>query len=383
MKMNLNSTKYLIVGSGFFGSVIAERIASELDESVLIIDKRKHIGGNSYSEDDKETGIHYHKYGTHIFHTSNEIVWNYINKFTEFNSYYHQVLTTYKNKVYQMPINLKTINSFYNINLKPFEVNDFLESEIAKEKIKEANSFEEAGIKLIGRPLYNAFIRGYTKKQWQKDPKDLPASILKRLPFRNNYNDSYYFSKWQGIPTNGYTEIFNKLLSNKNISVKLNADFFDIKNQIPKNTIVIYSGQIDKYFDYKFGKLEWRGLNFIKRTKNVNDYQGTSVMNFGEEEIPYTRIHEPKHLHPEKENIKEKTIIFEEYSKSDFGKEPYYPINDEKNKKIAKKYKKEAEKTENLIIGGRLGDYSYYDMHDTIANALLTFEKIKKYKNEH
>ncbi|MBN1250555.1 MAG: UDP-galactopyranose mutase [Bacteroidales bacterium] len=376
--MNLNDLKYLIVGAGFFGSVIAERIANELNRKVLIIDKRNHIGGNCYSENDSDTGIHYHKYGTHIFHTSNQKVWDYINQFTEFNSYRHQVLSTYKNKVYQMPINLKTINSFYNLNLKPFEVNDFLKSEISKEKISEPKNFEESAILLIGRPLYEAFIKGYTKKQWQKEPKNLPKSILKRLPFRKNYNDSYYFSKWQGIPLNGYTEIFNKLLNNKNIEQKLELDFFDIKDKITKETIVIYSGQLDKYFDYKFGKLEWRTLDFVKKTMQVDDNQGTAVMNFAEEEIPYTRIHEPKHLHPEKNYTKEKTIVFEEYSKPDDGNEPYYPVNDEKNKQLAAKYKEEAKKEKNLIIGGRLGHYSYYDMHQTIESALNVFEQIKK-----
>lgn len=374
--MNLGGLKFLVVGSGFFGSVIAERIANELNKEVLVIDKRKHIGGNCYSENDTETGIHYHKYGTHIFHTSNKKVWEYINQFTEFNSYRHQVLTTYKDKVYQMPINLKTINSFYNINLKPFEVDNFLQSEIIKDNISAATNFEESAISLIGRPLYEAFIEGYTKKQWQKDPKNLSGSILKRLPFRKNYDNSYYFSKWQGIPLNGYTNIFNKLLNNKNITLELDVDFFEIKKKIPKETIIIYSGQIDKYFDYKFGKLEWRTLDFVKYIKNVDDYQGTSVMNFAEEKIPFTRIHEPKHLHPEKKYTKEKTIIFKEYSKPDFGKEPYYPVNDEKNKQIALKYKAEAKKEKNLIIGGRLGDYSYYDMHQTISSALTVYETL-------
>lgn len=377
--MHLDGLKFLVVGSGFFGSVIAERIANDLKERVLVIDKRPHVGGNCFSEDDNKTGIHYHKYGTHIFHTSNKIVWDYINRFTGFNGYFHQVLTTYKNKVYQMPINLETINSFYNLNLKPYEVDDFLEKEIAKEKIINPKNFEEKAISLIGRPLYEAFIKGYTKKQWQKDPILLPEFILKRLPFRKNYNESYYFSSWQGIPLMGYTEIFRKLLNNKNIEVKLNTDYFEIRENISETTFVIYSGPIDKFFDYKYGKLEWRTLEFKRRILSVEDYQGTSVMNYAEESIPCTRIHEPKHLHPEKNYTKEKTLIIEEYSKPDDGNNPYYPINDERNQKLILKYRDETQTVKNVAISGRLGDYQYYDMHQTIAMALELYEnKIKR-----
>ncbi|MEI7983604.1 MAG: UDP-galactopyranose mutase, partial [Bacteroidota bacterium] len=292
--MELKSTRYLIVGAGFFGSVIAERISNDLKELVVVIDKRDHIGGNCYSEKHPETGIIYHKYGTHIFHTPNKKVWNYINRFTEFNSYRHQVLNTYKNKVYQMPINLETINSFYNLNLKPYEVDAFLSQEIRKENITVPRNFEEKAVSLIGRPLYEAFIRGYTKKQWQKDPRELPAAILSRLPFRKNYDESYYFSQWQGIPLNGFTEIFEKMLFHKNISLYLNTDYFDIRDQVSSNTLVIFSGPIDRFFDYKFGKLEWRSLEFSEKVIPVEDYQGTSVMNYGEESVPYTRIHEPR-----------------------------------------------------------------------------------------
>ena len=375
--MELKGLKYLVVGSGFFGSVIAERIANIKKERVLVVEKRNHIGGNCYSEDHKDTGIHYHKYGTHIFHTPHKHIWNYISQFTEFNGYYHQVLTTFKNKVFQMPINLETINTFYAINLKPYEVKAFLQKEIAKENIKSPRNFEEKAITLIGKPLYEAFIKGYTKKQWQKDPKDIPESVLKRLPFRTNYNESYYFSRWQGIPFNGYTEIFKKILSNPLIDVKLNLDFFDIKDQIPKDTTIIYSGPIDQYFDYKYGKLDYRTLRFEEEIMPYEDYQGTSVMNYADEAIPYTRIHEPKHLHPEREYNRLKTLIIKEYSTFDDGSNPYYPVNDESNQNIFLNYKKEAAKSKNLIISGRLGEYRYYDMHDTIKKALDIFnEKI-------
>ncbi|HEX2922233.1 MAG TPA: UDP-galactopyranose mutase [Bacteroidales bacterium] len=376
--MDISGLNYLIVGSGFFGSVLAERIANVLHEKVLVVEKRNHIGGNCFSLDEPETGIHYHLYGTHIFHTPNERVWRYINFFTEFNSYFHQVLTIHKNKVYQMPINLETINSFYNLNLKPYEVDEFLKSEIERENISFPRNFEEKAISMMGRPLYEAFIKGYSLKQWQKDPREMPESILKRLPFRKNYNESYYNSRWQGIPLNGYGNIFQKLLDNPLIEVKLNVDFFDIRDIIPSYTKVIYSGPIDRFFNYRFGKLEYRTLRFEKEIVSVEDYQGTSVMNYADIDVPYTRIHEPRHLHPERADYpKDKTMIVREYSLLDDGNNPFYPINDEKNQKLVMKYRGETQKTGNVVISGRLGDYKYYDMHDTINHALEMFDRIK------
>lgn len=370
--------KYVIVGAGFLGATIAERVASQLGEEVLIIEKRNHIGGNCYSQTDSNTNIEYHTYGTHIFHTSNVEVWEYINNFTRFNSYRHQVLTTFKDRVYQMPINLETINSFYNVNLKPFEVNDFLKEERAKSGITDPQNFEEMGMSLIGEPLYKAFIRGYTMKQWGRDPKELPASILKRLPFRKNYDESYYNSFWQGIPLDGYGAIFEKMLNHPKIKVMLNTDFFDIKEDIPETTKIIYSGPIEKLFNYKFGSLEWRSLKFEFETKNVDDFQGTSVMNYAEEAIPFTRIHEWKHLHPEREVFNEDiTLLTKEYSIEGDKENPYYPIGGEKNREILRKYQEEAKVLKNYIIGGRLGEYKYYDMHQTIAKGLEIFENLK------
>ncbi len=376
--MDLKNVKYVIIGSGFFGAVLAERIANRLNEKVVVIEKRNHIGGNCYSLNEPETGIHYHLYGTHIFHTSNERVWKYINRFTEFNNYYHQVLTTYKGKAYQMPVNLETINSFYGINLKPFEVDDFLQKEIEKEKISEPANFEEKAISMMGRPLYEAFIKGYTIKQWQKDPRDMPVSILKRLPFRKNYNESYYFSRWQGIPTEGYGRIFEKLLESKNIEVKLNVDYFKIKDLISPESRLIYSGPIDQFFNYKFGKLEYRTLKFEKEIKPYEDFQGTSVMNYADPEIPYTRIHEPRHLHPERTDYpSNKTLIIKEFSRLDDGSNPFYPINDERNQNLILKYRNEAAGLKNTIISGRLGEYKYFDMHDTINYALNVFDQLE------
>ena len=379
----IESTKFLIVGAGFFGAVIAERLANVLGRQVTVIDRRNHIGGNCYSARHPETGIEYHVYGTHIFHTSNPVVWKYINRFTEFNGYYHQVLSTYKDRVYQMPINLETINSFYGLNLKPYEVEGFLAKEIEKEGIEDPGNFEEKAISLIGRPLYEAFIKGYTLKQWQKHPRDLPAAILTRLPFRTSYNESYFHDKWQGIPEGGFTALFEKMLAHEKISVHLDTDFFAIRDKIPQDTCIIYSGPIDRFFDYKFGRLEWRTLDFVQEVVNVPDYQGTSVMNYAEESVPFTRIHEPRHLHPERGYAEDKTLIIREYSRIDDGTEPYYPINDEKNQELLGKYHAEAAKVPNVFFSGRLGEYKYLDMHQTIENALTLFETRLRLQTRH
>lgn len=371
--MELNEYPYIIVGSGFLGSVLAERIAAVLDQPVLVIEKRNHTGGNCHSEIDSETQIETHSYGTHIFHTSNKKVWDYINQFTSFNSYRHQVLASYKEKIYQLPINLETINSFFNVNLRPYEVDDFLASKRIATGTASPN-FEEKAISLIGKELYEAFIKGYTLKQWQMAPAELPGSVFSRLPFRKNYDENYFYDTWQGIPTDGYHSIFRKLLSNSKIRVMLDTDYFEIKERLNPKATLIYSGPIDRFFDYKYGKLTWRTLQFEKEIIPVEDYQGNAVINYPDIEIPYTRIHEPRHLHPERNYTDKKTVIFKEYSLADTGDNPYYPIPSEKNNALYKLYKDEADQLQNVFISGRLGDYKYYDMHQTIDRALEIFE---------
>ena len=379
--MNIKDYKYIVVGSGFYGAVIAERIANDLNEKVLVIEKRNHIGGNCYSKIDTETGIEYHKYGPHIFHTSNQEVMNYITKFTPLNNYIHQILSSVKDRLYQLPINLETINSYYNKNLKPYEVLDFLYKEIQKEQITSPNNFEEKAISLVGKPLYEAFIKGYTQKQWGINPTELPAFIIQRLPFRSNYNENYYFDKHQGIPEIGYGKLFEKMLSNPNIDLLLNTDFFSLKEQITQNTLLIYSGAIDRFFDYKFGKLSYRTIKFEKEILNYEEYQGVCQINYPELEIPYTRIVEHRYFHPERQYTKDKTLIFREYSELDNGENPFYPININENNKIADLYKDESQKLSNVIIGGRLGDFKYYDMHHVIANALEIYKtKIRNHE---
>ena len=373
--------KYIIVGAGLSGSVIAERIATILKENVLLIEKRNHIGGNCYSEFDKETGIEYHKYGPHIFHTDNKEVWNYINKFTKFTNYHQNTLISYNDKIYQMPINLSTINKFFNIELNPTEAKHFLESKISFNKKDSINNLEDKAISLIGKELYEAFIKGYTIKQWQKDPTELSPDIINRIPVRYNYDNTYFNNAtYEGLPIKGYTYLFKNLLKSRKIKVLLETDFIEFrKNNDLSNKIIIYTGPIDLLFDYKFGKLEWRSLKFEKEIYDKQDYQGNAIINYSNKNIPWTRIAEYKHFHRERKEVynQNKTIIFKEYSITDENN-PYYPINNEYNKNLFKLYLEESKKYPNIIINGRLGEYKYYDMDKTIESALNIFNnKIK------
>lgn len=369
---------YFIVGAGLWGSVLAERIAAVLKEPVTILEQRDHIGGNCHSSLDEETGIECHRYGCHIFHTSLQNVWDYINQFTSFTNYQHKVLITYHDKVYTMPVNLSTINAYYGKNMRPAEAAAFLQEEIKRDYIAEPKNLEEKAISLIGRPLYEAFIKGYTHKQWEHDPKELPAYIISRLPFRTTYNPNYFNDTWQGLPKDGYFTLFKNLLSNPLITVKLNCPFESVRSEIPSDSTIIYTGIPDKLFDYKYGELEWRSLRFEWQTLPVQDFQGTGTMNYADVEVPYTRIHEFKHYHAERREpfMLDKTVICREYSKTYTRQDtPFYPINSERNNVIYKKYADEAAKNANLILGGRLGAYRYWDMDKAIADALNVFEK--------
>ena len=370
-------TDFLIVGSGLYGCVLAERIANVLKKKVIILEKRNHIGGNCYSEVDKVTGIEYHKYGTHIFHTSIKPVWNYLKNFTYLNNYRHQVLSRYKNKIYQMPINLETINTFFNKNLDPIMAKNFISKQTKKYLKVEKNNFDIKARSQIGDKLYNAFIKNYTFKQWGKHPKDLPSFIFNRLPLRFDYREDYYKNSLvEGIPSEGYTKIFERLIDNKNIKIQFNSNF-EFENNHNVKYLTIYTGPLDKLLKNKFGKLEWRSLKFKKEIINQEDFQGTSVINHPELKYKFTRIHEPKHLHPERTYGK-KTLIIKEFSNSN-SDEPYYPINNNKNKILYNKYKNYLKsKDKKFIFGGRLGDYAYYDMDMTISAALKKFENIKK-----
>ena len=368
-----------IVGAGLFGSVMANLITSNLKKEVIVIDKRKQVGGNCYSFIDPQTGINCHKYGAHIFHTSIKEVYDFVSKFIILNNYRHQVLIRYHNSLYQMPINLRTINDFFNTSLSPSMAEEFLQNKIISSKTGTPKNLEEQAISLIGKELYEAFIKGYTSKQWQRDPKELPSYIIKRLPFRTNYNADYFNDIYQGIPIGGYQTLFDGLLNNSLIHLHLNTSYNDIKKEIKNNDLLIFSGAADELFDYQFGILEWRSLDFKWEVKKVKDYQGISVINEADINIAYTRTHEFKHFHPEDLNSfnSNNTIICREFSKEfTFGDEPYYPINTPKNLELFNKYYNLAKSKRNIILGGRLGTYKYMDMDKTIQQSLETWKNL-------
>ncbi|WP_415719066.1 UDP-galactopyranose mutase [Maridesulfovibrio sp.] len=365
------SHAHLIVGAGITGCTIARRIAEDLDEKVLVIDKRDHIGGNCHSHINAETGIEVHSYGTHIFHTKEKRVWDFLKRFTEFNSYRHKVVTNYQGRTFHMPVNLQTINSFFRISLKPHEVEDFIKSKSELENITNPQNLEEKAISLIGRELYEAFVKGYTLKQWECDPKELEASIITRLPFRHTYECDYFTDRYQGLPWDGYGKLFERMLDHELIETRLSSDFFELKHEIPKDCKVYYSGPLDRYFNYCHGELKWRSLRFEYRVEDVPDYQGTPVMNYADIDVPYTRIHEYQHLHPERENKSGKTVTAREFSlKWKQGKEPYYPVNTNEDRNRLELYLNDAAKLNSTHFLGRLGQYKYYDMDKAVQAAL-------------
>jgi len=375
----LKNSKIICVGSGLFNLTLAERIAEELQQEVLIIEKRNHIGGNAYSEIDSETNIEFHKYGSHIFHTSNKKVWDYISRFTNFNSYKHFVYSVSKNKLYSMPINLLTINNFFNTNLSPDQAKTLLSSKSVS--IPDPANLRDKAISQIWIELYEALIEGYTKKQWQIDPIDLPAEIINRLPVRYDLNTRYFSDTWEGIPLDGYTSWFLNMVKSNKISSAYGSDFFNYREHLSRDAIVIYSGPLDKFYNFRFGRLSWRTLDFEFERYDVSDFQGNSVINYADANVPFTRIHEFKHLHPERSYLERKTLVSKEYSRSaGEDDEPYYPVNSATDRDILKKYRLIAKQEPRVFFGGRLGTYQYLDMHMAIASALSLFEnKLKNY----
>ncbi|QIO06850.1 UDP-galactopyranose mutase [Acinetobacter shaoyimingii] len=361
---------FLIVGAGFSGAVVARALA-EANHQVKVIDQRSHIAGNCFTKRDVSTQVMEHVYGPHIFHTNNEKVWEYVNQHGKFKPYINRVKTTYQHQVYSLPINLHTINQFYQKLFSPSEAQHWIAS-IADQSIDEPKNFEEQALKFIGKDLYAAFFRGYTKKQWGCEPTQLPASILKRLPVRFNYDDNYFAHKYQGIPEEGYTPIIESILHHPNIEIQLDTSFSqDMKDSVDH---VIWTGQLDQWFDYSEGRLGYRTLDFEKYEAE-GDFQGTAVMNYGDEEIPYTRISEHKHFAPWEEH--EKTIYFKEYSRHcEEGDIPYYPIRLVDDKHLLKKYIERAKIEQNVTFVGRLGTYRYMDMDVTIEEALNVSSRI-------
>ncbi len=372
--MSLKDFDLIVVGAGFFGLTIAERAANLLGRKVCVLERRPHIGGNSYSETDPETGIEYHKYGSHLFHTNSEEIWEYLHNFTAFTAYRHKVVTVHRGKAYPMPINLATICGFFGRFMSPGEARELIAGQAAAEGCATPANLEEKAVSLIGRPLYDAFIKGYTKKQWQTDPRELPAGIITRLPVRFTFEDGYFSDRYEGLPVDGYTAIFEKMVASPLIDVRLGVDFFELRRQLSPGQLIVYTGPIDRYFDYRAGELGWRTLDFEKEVVAVDDFQGTSVVNYADEDVPYTRVHEFKHLHPERTYRPGKTVLYREHSRSaSRADEPYYPINTPSDRKTHEAYKEMAGLEPNFILGGRLGSYKYLDMHQAIGAALKTF----------
>ena len=359
---------YLIIGSGLFGSVFA-RQAADAGKKVLVIDKRPNIAGNVYTE--KVEGINFHKYGAHIFHTNNTEVWNYVNRFATFNRFTNSPVANYKGELYSMPFNMYTFNKMWGV-VTPEEAAAKIEEQ-KKEITGEPQNLEEQAISLVGRDIYEKLVKGYTEKQWGRDCKELPAFIIKRLPVRLTFDNNYFNALYQGIPVGGYTKLVENLL--EGIEVRLNEDY--LENKAEWNAMaekVVYTGAIDAYFDYALGNLEYRSVCFENEILDVPNFQGNAAVNYTDKETPWTRIIEHKWFEfgkDEEGNDLPKTIISNEYS-SEWkpGDEPYYPVNDEKNGELYQKYKALAEKEENIIFGGRLGEYKYYDMDAVIASAL-------------
>ncbi|MDN3495384.1 UDP-galactopyranose mutase [Planococcus sp. APC 4015] len=367
----------LVVGSGLFGLTIAERAAAS-GRDVTIIDRRHHIGGNAYSEADPETGIEVHRYGAHLFHTSNPAVWEYVNRFTTFTDYVHRVYTNHRGVVYPLPINLGTINQFFGSAHSPGDARALIHDQAGEFDTQEAANLEEKAIALIGRPLYEAFIRDYTAKQWQTDPRELPAEIISRLPVRYTYDNRYFNDTWEGLPTDGYTAWLERMADHPRIDVKLETDFFDESQPLHKSAVVgqvpiVYTGPVDRYFDDAEGSLSWRTLDFEREVVPVGDFQGTSVMNYADAGTPFTRILEFRHFHPERADRypDDKSVIVREFSRfATPADEPYYPVNTASDRAGVLAYRELAKGEKDVHFGGRLGTYQYLDMHMAIGSAL-------------
>ena len=364
----------VVVGSGFFGLTVARQAADELGLKVLVLEKRSHIGGNAYSEFDSETGIEVHKYGSHLFHTSNERVWEYVNRFTAFNNYEHKVWAKHNGDLYPMPINLDTINQFFGKSFSSVEAKEFIQHQVDSDNASSASNLEDRAIALVGEPLYEAFIKGYTEKQWQTDPTELPAAVIDRLPMRFTAEHRYFTDKYEGLPLNGYTSWIENMADHKNIEVQLESDYFNLRVDV-SDTPTVYTGPIDRYFEYEFGALGWRTLDFKSEIVNIGDFQGTSVVNYPDLDVEFTRIHEFRHLHPERNYQNDSTYISREYSRFANEKdEPYYPVNTERDRLQLTKYRELMQQENKVWFGGRLGTYQYLDMHMAIASALSFFE---------
>ncbi|MGY4708088.1 UDP-galactopyranose mutase [Mycolicibacterium sp. CBM1] len=373
-----------VVGSGFFGLTIAERVATQLGKRVLVIERRSHIGGNAYSEPEPQTGIEIHKYGAHLFHTSNKRVWDYVRQFTEFTGYQHRVFAMHNGQAYQFPMGLGLVAQFFGRYYSPAEARALIAEQAAEIATADAQNLEEKAISLIGRPLYEAFVKGYTAKQWQTDPVELPAAVINRLPVRYTFDNRYFNDTYEGLPVDGYTRWLENMATDERIEVCLDTDWFDVRDELRAanpDAPVVYTGPLDRYFDYAEGRLGWRTLDFeLEVLGGCGDFQGTPVMNYNDLDVPYTRIHEFRHFHPERDYPDDKTVIMREYSRfADDDDEPYYPINTEADRALLAAYRAKAREetsASKVLFGGRLGTYQYLDMHMAIASALSMYDNV-------
>ena len=361
----------VVVGSGLFGLTVAETVARRGGRRVLVLERRDHLGGNAWSEREPTTGIEVHRYGAHLFHTSNTRVWEYVNRFTGFTGYQHRVFTVFKGRVYPLPINLGTICEYFGRHLSPAEARALIEDQAAEGRGRVPQNLEEKAVSLIGRPLYEAFVRGYSAKQWQTDPRELSPEIITRLPVRYTFDNRYFQDVYEGLPTDGYAAWLTAMVASPLVDVQLGTDYFDVRDQLPRGVPVVYTGPLDQYFGYREGALSWRTLDFQQEVLDVGDFQGTPVMNYADEDVPWTRIHEFKHFHPERDHPADRTVVVREYSRtSGEGDEPYYPVNGSRDRELLTRYRQLAREEPGVWFGGRLGTNQYLDMHMAIASAM-------------
>ena len=385
--MMTESTQYpdlVVVGAGLFGLTVAQQAVERAGARVEIVEARGHIGGNAYSYFDGETGIEVHKYGAHLFHTSNPRVWEYVNRFTEFTDYVHRVYATHDGEVFPLPINLGTINQFFRARYTPAQARALVAEQAGELAGQDPRNLNDRGISLIGRPLYEAFIKNYTAKQWQTDPSELPASIINRLPVRFTYDNRYFRDTWEGLPKDGYAAWFERMIDDPRIHVSLNTDFFDASQPYNREALnaagvpVVYTGPVDRYFGYELGELKWRTVDFKEVRYDEDDHFGCPVMNFSDAEVPYTRAIEFRNFNPERAGsyAPGRTIVWEEYSRfAERGDEPYYPVSTREDRELYARYVELERDVPNTVFGGRLGTYRYYDMHQVIDTALTAYQE--------
>jgi UDP-galactopyranose mutase len=371
----LAAADLVVVGSGLFGLTVAERVAAGLDRRVVVLERRDHPGGNAYSEVDTQTGIEVHRYGTHVFHTGNERVWSYVNRFTAFTGYRHRVLSVAGGRVYPMPINLHTLCQFFGRPLSPDQARALLRAQGGDPD--PATNLEDRAVALVGRPLYETLIRGYTAKQWQTDPRALPAEVIGRLPVRFTFADGYFDDPHQGLPVDGYSAWLRRMADHPCIDLRLGVDYLAVRHLVPAGTPTVYTGPLDRFFADRAGPLSWRTIDLEREVLPTGDGQGTAVLNYADQDVPWTRVHEFRHLHPERDHPPDRTVLAREFSRrAGPGDEPYYPVDSVTDRARLRAYREMAEAEPDVLFGGRLGTYRYLDMHMAIASALQLVDSV-------